>query len=747
MGIERKNEGLILLCALVALVLSYFLFNFHYSFNRDTWHYAFTTYRIIQEQIRNGIFPFWNNYEGLGMPLILKGGIDLIFTPLLFFLSAKEHLAIVGFIYFLLGIYFFYLFLRYEGIDKGVAFAGGIVWGTNGFFLWHLHELGIQSVCTYIPLVLLTVKKISLKSNMHRNWILFVLLNTLQLSYGKWDLYEYSLWAAFLYALCVVDINGKSIKEITLGKCKLLSLLFCGCACAFILIAPFSISYVKMILNSYRSSISLPVDYYQFKYLLQHFLPNTGRYDSRSYISIFVFAFAVISLWKPNKLKLFSVILVILYIVFTYPFKLYEIIRLLPFHKGNINVVRTNVLFYFGLSIMFSFGLQEFMKGHRDKYGKVVFAFIAMTVICIFLYARKRPLGKWNYSSILFCLGPLAFYGLCGYLRIRMSGVMSSIFVFYICIYTLLFSFVFNYKDTNDGNLQRLEQTFLKSMDSSLFLKLKEVTSGGHNSLGFRAVDDDLYHPAFLPLHLIETTNFYSQLAPKALCETAINILGNKACYSCIEKNNLNQGDSINAFYSLSSVRYFIFNKKFCEGMMEPNDKGLELVYTNDEACIFRNRNCFEKIRFMGNYIIVSDRDERIGYYLKNEIAWFKKYFIVDKSPDFGNLSVNSDSSDISYEIRNSLPSYLEIDVSSDSEAMMIVSNAYDEDWNVEMDGRKDNLYRVNVLFQGIKIRAGTHRYVIYYLPKGLLLEILLSISTTVLLIVSRKCHFRNGFY
>jgi len=749
MGIERRNESLILLCALVALVFSYFLFNFHYSFNRDTWHYAFTTYRIIQEQIRNGIFPFWNNYEGLGMPLIFKGGIDLIFTPLLLFLSAREHLAIVGFIYFLLGIYFFYLFVRYEGMDRGIALAGGIVWGTNGFFLWHLHELGIQSVCTYIPLVLLTVKKISLKSNAYLNWVLFVLLNALQLSYGKWDLYEYSLWTALLYALCIPNTKGNSrnsVKEIVLGKGKLVFLLICGCACAFILIAPLSFSYLKMILNSYRSNISLSVDYYQFKYVLQHLLPNTGRYDSRSYISLFVFAFALLSLCRPNRLKVFSLILVVVYIVLAYPFKLYEIIRLLPFHKGNINVIRTNVLFYFGLSVLFSFSLQEFTKDHRRKDIGILFMFIVGGLIFVLSYGRNHSLGQWNYLSILFCLIPLGAYGAWKYLRWRGIVVLTTIFLSYICIYTLLFSFMFNFQDMNDGNLQRLEQTFVKNIDSSFFLKLKGLTSGGPNSLGYRAIDDDLYHPAFLPLHFIETTNFYSQFAPKTLCEIAINVLGNKACYSCIEKNNLKQGTNIGAFYSLSSVRYLIFSKEHRQTLIERMDKTLGLVYRDDEADIFENKSYFDKIMFRRDYIIVGDYDEGIGY-LRNNTEWFKKYFIINKSPDFGNLSVISDSSNISYEVRTSLPSYLEIDVSSDGETMMIVSNAYDEDWNLEMDGKKDRLYRVNALFQGLKIRAGKHRYVIYYLPRCLYLEILLSISTLILLLVFRKYRFPNGFY
>lgn len=743
MKIERKKEIFVFASAFAVLVFSYLLFNFHYSFNHDTWHYAFTTYRIIQEQIKNGIFPFWNNYEGLGMPLIFKGGIDLIFTPLLFVLSAREHLAIVGFIYFLLGIYFFYLLIRDEGIDKSVALAGGIVWGTNGYFLWHLHELGIQSVCTYIPLVLLTVRKISLRSNVYRNWIFFILLNALQLSYGKWDLYEYSLWAAFLYALCVVDIRGNSIKEIALGKCKLLLLLFCGSACAFILIAPFSFFCLKTILNAFRSNVSLSVDYYQFKYILQHLFPNTGRYDSRSYISLFVFGFAVFSLWKPNKLKLFSIILIILYIAFTYPLKLYEIIRLLPLHKGNINVVRTCVLFYLGLAIMFSFGLQEFINERKRKYISIVFIFVVFTFILF--YGRRHPLGLWNYLGVLSWLIPLGVYGFCKYLEIRISSILSVIFSIYIGVYSIFFSFVFNYKDTNDGNLQRLEQTFLRSIDSNLFLKLKILTSSRGNNLGFRAVDDDLYHPAFLPLHLIETTNFYSQLAPKQLCEIAINILGNKACYSCIEKNNLNQGNSISAFYSLSSVRYFIFNKEYCKGLIKPNDKSIDLVYTNDEACIFENRNCFDKIRFMQNYVIVGDQDESINY-LKNETPWFERNFIVSSFPDIRKSSVESEYSNISYEIRTSLPSYLKIDVSSDKESMMIISNAYDEGWNVNIDGERDKLYRVNAFCQGIKVKPGNHTYVIYYLPEGLFLGILLSVLIVVLLFVFGRFRFMNLF-
>lgn len=744
MNRNTRKELFLLFGAFTFAVILYKLIDFHYSFNRDTWYYAFGHYRIFQEQIKNGVLPLWNNYSALGSALMFKESLDLISSPVLFFLSVKDYLAITGLIYFLLSIYFMYKFLAGEGVRKSIALCAGIIWATNGFFLWHLHELIMQSVCLYIPLALLLVKKLSLRENIYRDWILFVIVNTLQLTYSRWDLYEYGLWAVFLYIIFAVKAGS---------RLKLSALVFFGVCCAFLLAAPVTVSYLKTIFSSQRQGgFTYPADYMNIRLIIQHLFPNTGAYDSRSYISLFVFPFALLALFKPKKIKLFPLSLIILYFLFAFKFKgikPYEIIRLLPLHKANVNIFRTNILFYFGITVLFSLGLDEFMTEYKKKYKTIIGFFVLLLFVIAFLYFglrffytyySKYSFLNWlNYSSLALFLIPLGIF--VYYKRLNFFGICSksTLFTAYIAAYTLVFSFLFNSRDTNDSyNLREFGRQVENELNYNFVSELKRLTYTP-GTLGYRAADDN-FHNNFLPMHLVETIGFYTPFTPRGLCDAGRQVLGTGICYPSMP-NFLRDCSSVNIFYSLSSIKYFVYKKAdfdFCI-----SGKGiLNIVYSGPEFLIAQNPRVFERIRFLNSYVVIKDRNESLGLLKERNFEWHEKNFIVDADPALSKSGPSDQG--ISYRLIDSSPSLLKIEAGSNSDAMMVISNAYNSDWRVRVDGRKDRVYLVNGFFQGVKVQPGKHTYELSYFPLSLSLSMLLTFAMALLLFILKGANWRG---
>jgi hypothetical protein len=109
---------------------------------------------IIKNALKEGAFPFWNPYEGLGMPLI--GNLNSeVFNPLKILLNLFPHPFFQD-IFFLLRLFvmglFTYLFLRESRLSSASSLFGASFFMLSGYSIWwiNLHPL---STVMYIPAV------------------------------------------------------------------------------------------------------------------------------------------------------------------------------------------------------------------------------------------------------------------------------------------------------------------------------------------------------------------------------------------------------------------------------------------------------------------------------------------------------------------------------------------------------------------------------------------------------------------
>ena len=129
----------------------------------------YPTYSYVSSQIQSGTISLWNPYIFSGMPLAADVQTGLFYPfnwPIFLFAQvggmygALEWLLIL---HYWLASVFTYLFLRDIGLSRLGALAGAVVFAFCGFMTAHLGHLPMILVATWIPLMLLLVRRAMLK--------------------------------------------------------------------------------------------------------------------------------------------------------------------------------------------------------------------------------------------------------------------------------------------------------------------------------------------------------------------------------------------------------------------------------------------------------------------------------------------------------------------------------------------------------------------------------------------------------
>ncbi len=132
----------------------------------------FPTYSYVSGQIQSGTIPLWNPFIFSGMPLAadIQTGLFYPFNWVIYLFvqvsrmyGALEWLLII---HYWLASVFTYLFLRDISISRIGALAGGVVFAFCGFMTAHLGHLPMVLVATWIPLLLLLVRRALLRESL-----------------------------------------------------------------------------------------------------------------------------------------------------------------------------------------------------------------------------------------------------------------------------------------------------------------------------------------------------------------------------------------------------------------------------------------------------------------------------------------------------------------------------------------------------------------------------------------------------
>jgi len=701
------NIELIILAGFSLSLLGYVLFDFHYAFNHDTLRFTYTGYSAMKEQLTNGIWPFWNPYDGLGMPLFFGGSRDLLLVPLLCFFSTKSFIVLAGFCYLFAGVYFMHKFLETVELPMSSGLVAATIWGFNAFSLWHLHELYFQVVLIFVPLNLLFIHRIHTNRNRLSSWLFLLLINILQLQTGRWDCYEHSTLIALLYIIVVCSSERENPVEQLKYKTALIGAYATSVVAAFLILAPFSFNYLDIILRTARDH-SIPTVYFSIRDFVSIIIPNFSIYGSMYYIPAIVLPFLLISLTHINRLKAFAVLLILLHFITAYPTGVWDTVRLLPFHGGHVDVRRSIVLVHLGIALLSGFSLSEFQQ-NPSRYRWILYiSLFLFSLLFLGVSVRKfffNRLPELNYFHHVLAIG--AAIGLILFLLMIKTNSHRTHLILHVMVisYIILFSALFNMRDISDGDLKKWENEFFGGIDSPLIRFLKKGVNTG--LLNDRVLFLDGYHPTYHASNSLESLNYYYPLPSKRIQTLASKILGTDTSRASFER----LPDS-HKFYKMSSIKFKIKNRKSAD--LDSTASFEQVAFADSQTVIVEDPAIFERIRFLDRYKVIDSDVESAEFIAATPIEWFADHFVVSKDPF---IDAGFKKSYPSLGIVRSLPGDLLFVVESTRDMIMILNNAYDRGWQLNVDGKTDPIYRVNFYFQGIKIKKGKHHYSLHYAP------------------------------
>lgn len=131
----------------------------------------------------DGDVPYWNHYEGVGMPLA-AGMQSAAFFPLTILYRLHNGFIVIHFVLQLIAGVFTYLFLKKLKLENIFAITGGILFSIGGSFAW-LANAPFNTIA-FLPMMMLGFEYAfsSAKAGKRRGWLIIALSLSLSLYAG-----------------------------------------------------------------------------------------------------------------------------------------------------------------------------------------------------------------------------------------------------------------------------------------------------------------------------------------------------------------------------------------------------------------------------------------------------------------------------------------------------------------------------------------------------------------------------------
>jgi hypothetical protein len=156
----------------------------------------------------------------------------------------------------------------------------------------------------------------------------------------------------------------------------------------------------------------------------------------------------------------------------------------------------------------------------------------------------------------------------------------------------------------------------------------------------------------------------------------------------------------------------------------------LDLVQENDEGSIYRNPQVLPRAWLVHRVETIADETAQLDRLARADFDPAAVAIVPEPIPALGQPSPGDRVETITY-----TPNTATVRASVGAPAMLVVSDAYTDDWSVTVDGKSAPLYRANYALRGVWLPQGTHEVVFAYRPRPFVIGGLISLSTLVALV------------
>jgi len=153
--------------------------------------------------------------------------------------------------------------------------------------------------------------------------------------------------------------------------------------------------------------------------------------------------------------------------------------------------------------------------------------------------------------------------------------------------------------------------------------------------------------------------------------------------------------------------------------------ESFSLVWENDLWRIWKFLLASPRIHIVSHYVVEKDPQKAID-------ILFDKTFdpsssvILEKDPLF--LGMEKEEGESKMIIKNYLPTQIDVYIQSTQSGILVISDTFDADWKVRVDGEKAEIQKANLALRGVPFSKGSHEVTFYYDSWSIRFGIILSV-------------------
>jgi tetratricopeptide (TPR) repeat protein len=703
---------------------------------------------IYNEYLKKGEILKWNPYIFSGYPEF-ESGQSATFHPvrliLHYFFDPFTAHDIGLFIHLFLCCIFTFIYLRNLGLSEFSSAFGGIVWAFSfSQMTWFEMERTVYTGA-YIPLTLYLYDRAK-----NGNPVFYSILGGISLSlllltrHLQWALYGYlMLFFYFIFHIIEIYTKEKKLSSFLIPFIPFFLISIFGFLLSSIQLIPtfelikhsslqrpggnilasyFSISTIKTLpVNLFYSLLTFlnpnllgsPID-------VINLYPYANFVEYQGYIGLLPLICVILSIsMKKDK----NVIFYLSVFLLTFLMSLGTFLNL-PFDiliPGFSRLPHHRIIYLtsFCGAVLSSYGFELLYKKALPSslLKKVLFLFwilwIGYTFIIFLEYRKSLPYDWISLKNPVIHLPILILITshLLIYLRNKMGNNPFAVFsLFLISMDLLPLGFNFNtcadrkYADLRYSYIQKIigeEKEFFRiiGVEPNWTALLKKFTPEGYQSLY-----PDFYFKAI------------SENSPYARHQ--LKVLGDMLSKTMIR---------------LLNVKYIYLNP-WSDAKVE---EGATLIHSK-LARIYRINDYIPRVFFITN-VQKADESWIISALRNNEFNPKEILYLSEEFPEVPPLNSESKT-----EIKHYSPHKISIDVSSEADGFLVLSDAYYPGWKCYVDGKEEKIYKAYAFLRAVYIKKGRHRVEFIYAPFSYKIGKIITITTLIISAVILLIFYRK---
>ncbi|KKS24849.1 MAG: hypothetical protein UU81_C0001G0004 [Microgenomates group bacterium GW2011_GWC1_41_8] len=675
---------------------------------------------IAIDQMKQGQWPSWNPYSFSGTPLAANLQSAPFYPLNVLFFMFPFHISWTLLIMLqpLLAGLFLYLYLREMKLSNYAALFGSIVFAFSGFSIAWLEWNTLGHVGLWLPLILLSIEKIV---RVIRG---FRVKNTKQI-YLWSGILTFSLISSFFgghlqtffYVLLTSLAYGtvRIIHEVNVIQTKVRKAAVFLASSAILAGIVTSVQWVPMVeFISKSTRLADQSDWLSegwfipFQHLIQFIVPDffgnpatlnywgTWNYGEMvGYISIIPLLFSLIALmWRRDKKTLFFTILLIISLLFATD----NFVARIPYQLqipllSTSQPTRLLFLVDFSIAVLAALGFDLFLRKKVSiKKLLVTVGVIGGIGVLLWVYVllgsgENLLVAKRNLilPSGLFLVGVLGSLGYLG-----KNQLLKHAALFGLIVFTVIDLLRFGWKFT-----PFTPREYLFPQTSTI-----QFITSQPGKFRIMATDNKILPPNFSSMYGIESVSGYDPLYSRDYAELASAWSRNTPNNEVIDFNRIITPDNY------ESKIADVLNVQYVLSLSEIDSEKLHLVFEEGQTKVYENTEVLPRVYLVESVQTVKNVEDMLDKLFDESIDLQKTALVESNTIPIDNRPL----SELEHvDITDYLPSRVTLQSKTEASRMIVLSDVYDENWRVFIDGTESTSYRVNYILRGVIVPEGSH--------------------------------------